>query len=164
MGDEGCCYRIRKCASCLVSLLIMGVLAVLLWNFLGRPSKDEVIEGIGNFDFGDFTNVLGNMTDDIWTNTLTGNEDPFVGDNTTEAWATDGKSGLSLELQNALDDAWQAEFQEAVADWEESEVLSLTTQRVAVDHTCGRVEGVMLVCNGELLVLYYVFSVSVYII
>ena len=37
----------------------------------------------------------------------------------------------------------------AVSDWQESDVLTLTTKRVAVDNSCGRVDGVMLVCNGN---------------
>jgi len=137
----------KSCISCLVTLAFMGVTAVLLWYFLGQPTADEAKQFIGDLDFGDFTDVLKNISDVNWGN-LYKDEDPFVGDNTTNAWATQG-TGLSLELQNALDDIWQQEFEEAVSDWEESEVLTLTTTRVAVDHSCGRVDGVMLVCNGN---------------
>lgn len=150
MSGQG---RFRKCCSCVVTLLIMGVTGVLLWNFLGRPSADEakqfignITDTIGDWDFGDFSDVLKNISHIDWGNAFEG--DPFVGDNTTNAWATQGE-GLTLELQNALDDNWQGEFEAAVADWEESEVLTLTTRRVAVDHSCGRVDGVMLVCNGN---------------
>jgi hypothetical protein len=140
------CTGIKKCLSCCVSLAIMGTLAVVLWHFLGRPSKDEAKEFIGGLDFGDFSNVLNNITDFDWGKFY--NEDPFVGDNTTNAWKTEG-TGLTLELQNALDDNWQEEFATAVGDWQESDVLTLTTTRVAVDHSCQRVDGVMLVCNGN---------------
>jgi hypothetical protein len=137
----------RSCMSCFVSLAIMGVLAVVLWYFLGQPSAEEIKTYVGDIDFGDFTDVLKNISDYDWGD-LAFNEDPFVGDNTTNAWKTQGQ-GLTLELQNALDDLWQSEFETAVADWQESDVLTLTTTKVAVDHSCGRVEGVMLVCNGN---------------
>ena len=125
----------------------MGVVAAVLWYFLGQPSIDEVTEAVKGVDWGDFTDVLKNVSDFDWGD-LYADEDPFVGDNSTNAWATRGE-GLTLELQNALDDNWQTEFDAAVKDWQESDVLTLTTTRVAVDHLCGRVDGVMLVCNGN---------------
>lgn len=142
----GCCSRIKSMISCLITLIVMGIVAVVLWHFLGRPSADDAKDFFGGLDFGDFTDVLKNISDFDWGDLY--DEDPFVGDNTTNAWATKGE-GLSLELQNALDDLWQEEFDIAVADWQESEVLTLSTKRVAVDHSCGRVDGVMLVCNGN---------------
>jgi len=132
----------------MVTLLILGVMATVLWHFLGRPDVEQVKEFAGGINLGDFTDVLKNISDFDWGDLYSGEQDPFVGDNTTNAWATKG-TGLSLELQNALDENWQTEFAAAVADWQESEVLTLTTSRVAVDHTCGRVDGVMLVCNGN---------------
>jgi len=140
----------KSCLSCGITLVIMGVLATLLWHFLGRPDVEEAKGAAQDFwdglDFGDFTDVLDNFTDVDWGDFL--DEDPYVGDNTTNAWATRGE-GLTLELQNALDDNWQTEFEVAMADWQESTVLTLTTTRVEVDHTCARVDGVMLVCNGN---------------
>jgi hypothetical protein len=135
------------CFGILVSLAMMGVLGYVAWYFLGKPSRQDVVDGFNDFDFGDFSDVLGNLTDADWIKGFM-NEDPYVGDNTTNAWQTSGQ-GLSLELQNALDDLWQTEFEVAVADWEKSDVLTLTTKKVEVDHTCSRVEGVMKVCNGN---------------
>jgi len=54
-----------------------------------------------------------------------------------------------LEIWNALDDDWQSLFDTMVAEWNESEALFLTTKRVAVDHNCARVQGVMKVCNAN---------------
>lgn len=52
-------------------------------------------------------------------------------------------------IANALDDTWQDEFYDAVADWTESPALELTTERIDVDHNCTRIEGVMVVCNAN---------------
>ena len=134
-------------ASCGCTLLVGGVLSVLLWNFLGRPSTaDEALDTLRGIDINDFSNILHNITLPDWLRGF--NQDPFVGDNTTHAWATDG-TGLSLELQNALDDAWTTEFKTAVSDWNKSDVLDLTTKDVEVDRECTPVDGVMKVCNAN---------------
>jgi len=140
---KGCCAQTCGCIS---STLSFVVVSYLLWHFLGRPSAQDARDFIGNIDFGDFTDVLGNLTDADWMNGF--NEDPYVGDDTANTWRTEGY-GLTLELQNALDDMWQTEFEVAVEDWQESEVLTLTTSSVTVDHTCTQVRGVMKVCNGN---------------
>lgn len=137
----------KRLISCGITLTIFGLTAVMLWYFLGQPTADEAFDRVKGA-YGDFRDVLQNGTDIDWGSLGLLDEDPFVGDNTTNAWATKGE-GLSLELQNALDEMWQDEFAEAVADWRESEVLTLSTTKVAVDHSCGRVDGVMLVCNGN---------------
>jgi len=115
----------------------------------------EMAEDFGNtvknIDFGDFTDVLQNFTgfsSDLF------NEDPFVGDNTTNLWVghTRGEGGLSLELWNALDDSWQQEYSEAVNDWNtfcDPKVLVLTTTDVPVDNECTQEDGLMKVCNGN---------------
>lgn len=144
--SQSCCQRLKSLLSCIISLVIMGVMAILLWHFLGRPDVEDAKDFWDGLDLGDFTDVLDNFTDFDWGDFL--QEDPYVGDNTTNAWKTRGQ-GLFLELQNALDENWQTEFDAAVADWSKSPVLTLTTKRVAVDHTCARVDGVMLVCNGN---------------
>ena len=140
----GCCSQIVSCA---FSLLILGVMGVLLWHFLGRPDVQDVTDAIANFDFDDFTNVLENITMDDFTKGLE-EGDPYDGDSSTEAWETRGQ-GLTLELQNALDDNWQTEFQFAVDDWSVAEALTLSTKKIDVDHACSPVPGVMKVCNGN---------------
>ena len=80
-------------------------------------------------------------------------EDPMGGSNATIVWKGEyikpDNGGLHLTLQNALDDTWQEEFKVAIADWQESPALTLSTERVEVDHTCKRVDGVMVVCNAN---------------
>ena len=119
---------------------------------MGRPTnRQDAVAAVqhawGQFNVSDFTNVLTNLTEVEWDNGF--DEDPFVGDNSTNVWKTNGQDGLYLTLQNALDETWQNEFYDAVEDWRESEVLTLTTEIVEVDNTCSHVNGVMKVCNGN---------------
>lgn len=141
-----------------LTLAIIGALGYVAYFFLGSPTTDEMKEmaedfgnTVKNIDFGDFTDVLQNFTgfsSDLF------NEDPFVGDNTTNLWVghTRGEGGLSLELWNALDDSWQQEYSEAVNDWNtfcDPKVLVLTTTDVPVDNECTQEDGLMKVCNGN---------------
>lgn len=80
------------------------------------------------------------------------NNDPYLSDNSTNEWNTDGQNnGLRLTIVNALDDDWQVEFQSAVYDWEngDPDALTLTTSKVDVDSSCSPINGVMKVCNGN---------------
>mmetsp|Transcript_1302 Transcript_1302/g.1683 ORF Transcript_1302/g.1683 Transcript_1302/m.1683 type:complete len:351 (+) Transcript_1302:135-1187(+) len=159
-----CCCRLMNW---LISFGVLAIGAVGLWLFLGQPSLDEIkdlginigdyLGNITDFDFGDFTNVLDDLPDNL--DTLFDN-DPFQeggaggvgGDSMAgSAWPTKGEGGLTLQLQNALDDAWQGEFLMAVSDWENGtpDALTLSTKDVAVDHSCKAVNGVMKVCNGN---------------
>lgn len=143
-SSSGCCRRILGCGC---TLLICGTLSVLLWHFLGRPSSpEEALDKIRDISLDDFNNVLRNITLDDWLRGF--NNDPYVGDNTTFAWESDG-TGLKLELQNALDEEWHEIFEAAVQDWQESDALSLSTRKVEVDRECKAVEGVMKVCNAN---------------
>lgn len=141
-----------------ITLAIIGALGYVAYFFLGSPTTDEMKEmaedfgnTVKNIDFGDFTDVLQNFTgfsSDLF------NEDPFVGDNTTNLWVGHirGEGGLSLELWNALDDSWQQEYSEAVNDWNtfcDPKVLVLTTTDVPVDNECTQEDGLMKVCNGN---------------
>jgi hypothetical protein len=148
----------------LFSCAALAAAGFLTWKYaLDEPANwSETVEGFGEifdagkekwneWDLGNFTDVLDGL-DDLSFGDLF-NEDPQLGDNATLVWhddhvkPTDG--GLHLVLQNALDDTWQGEFDAAVADWRESSALELTARKVAVDHTCSRVDGVMVVCNGN---------------
>lgn len=155
---QGC--SICRCLSMLVTLLLVAAGGYAAWFFLGQPSGDEILDSVKDLgdkikeiDFGDFTDVLENFTgftEDLF------NEDPFVGDNTTNVWKgyTSGEGGLTLQLLNALDDKWQAEYAEAVGDWNtfcDPKVLVLTSKDVDVDYECSQVPGVMKVCNGNYL-------------
>lgn len=118
-----------------------------LWYWLGGGSEGE------SFDLGDFTNVLGNLSTDLFDE-LWG-EDPFVGnsvgDNSTSEWESRAGQGLSLEIQNSLDDTWTAIFEQAVSDWDngDPDALTLTTRTISVDRACSSVDGVMKVCNAN---------------
>mmetsp|Transcript_27788 Transcript_27788/g.65311 ORF Transcript_27788/g.65311 Transcript_27788/m.65311 type:complete len:400 (+) Transcript_27788:406-1605(+) len=155
-SKKGC--SICRMLSSGMSILLVAAGAYAAWFFLGQPSGDELIDiakGIGDqikdIDFGDLTGALENFTGftpDLW------NEDPFVGDNTTNRWQgyTKGEGGLYLELLNALNDTWSTEYSEAVSDWNnwcDTKVLVLTSRRVEVDNACSDVDGVMKVCNGN---------------
>lgn len=139
-----------KAAQLLFSLIFLGAGGYLIWHFVGRPDLDDVKTAYDDFDFGDFTDVLGNWTDDIKFDDLFDN-DPFVGDNSTNAWPSSGNGGLQLELLNALDDTWQNEFAAAVLDWEEGDpdTLTLTVKEGEVDNACTAKDGLMKVCNGN---------------
>jgi len=157
MSKQGCsCLRIL---SMCVTLAIIGAMGYVTYFFLGSPTTEEVMDmasditnTVKNIDFGDFTDVLKNFTGfsaDFF------NEDPFVGDNTTNLWVghTRGEGGLTLQLWNALDDSWQQEYSEAVNDWNtfcDPKVLVLTTTDVPVEYNeCTQEPGLMKVCNGN---------------
>jgi len=155
-NKEGC--SICRCLSSITTLALFAVGAYCVWLFLGQPTGDEVLDAandLGNkikdIDFGDLTGAIENFTGftpELW------DEDPFVGDNTTNLWTgyTKGSGGLYLELWNALDDSWQIEYAEAVSDWNtlcDPKVLVLTSKVVEVDNACSQADGVMKVCNGN---------------
>ena len=84
-------------------------------------------DAFGNvLDFGDFTDVLGNLTGDY---DKLFDQDPFLSDNTTNSWPTNGETGLTLKMYNALDDTWQDEFDAAISDWENGDPDALTHNR-----------------------------------
>ena len=152
----------------LFTLAMIGVAGFLIWKYaLGGPTDPtEARDGLANLtddlgekwedlglptDFDNFTDVLDGLSDDLFAELYGG--DPMLGDNTTLLWddpfVAKDDGGLHLTLRNALDDTWQSEFELAVADWMESDALRLTTERVAVDYNCNRVDGVMVVCNAN---------------
>jgi hypothetical protein len=151
-----------------LTLAVIGVSGYLIWKYaLDSPaSLTEAQDGLTNLtdkageqwekwdmpgdwsDLSNFTDVLEGLSDELFAELYGG--DPMLGDNTTYLWDdTFVDGGLTLTLQNALDDTWQTEFDMAVADWQASEALQLTAERVAVDYNCGRVDGVMVVCNAN---------------
>jgi len=154
----------RSIVGTLLTASLLGVSGFLVWKYaLNSPENwEETKQGLDDlferakdeweeWDLGNFTNVLDGLDGFSFGDLF--NEDPMLGDNSTLAWKNafverDG-GGLHLTLRNALDDNWQREFDVAVADWQQSDALVLSTERVAVDHTCGRVDGVMVVCNAN---------------
>ncbi|CAJ1960790.1 unnamed protein product [Cylindrotheca closterium] len=82
---------------------------------------------------------------------ITNLQDPFAGGQIVGVWSVPSKTGLEMEILNALDDSWQAVFTLAVTDWEfgSPDALSLTTTRVDHDPECTPVDGKIKVCNGD---------------
>jgi hypothetical protein len=147
-SNSGC--SLCRLINIALTLGLLGAGGYVLWYYLGQPSAEEIRDTLGNIDFGDFTDVLDNFTgfDPGFFN-----EDPYVGDNTTQLWRgyTDGVGGLTLSLRNALDENWYTEFNEAVNDWNncDPKVLDLSSTIIDVDHNCEHLDGVMKVCNGN---------------
>jgi predicted Zn-dependent protease len=154
------------------SLAVVGATGYLVWKYaLASPTNlDEAQDGLSNLtdkasqawddldipyipsiDLSNFTDVLAGISDEMFGELFGG--DPMLGDNTTYNWNPDfvypSDGGLRLTLQNALDDTWQGEFEAAVSDWQESDALVLTAERVEVDYNCNRIDGVMVVCNAN---------------
>lgn len=154
-NSKGC--GICRLISSFMTLALIAAGGYAAWFFMGKPNLEELSEiGKGLADdleerFGDLTGALENFTGftpELW------DEDPYVGNNTTNLWEgyTKGNGGLKLELWNALDESWSNEYVEAVKDWNEwcdVKVLELTSTRVEIEHVCSQEDGVMKVCNGE---------------
>jgi hypothetical protein len=141
--------RLRWTAILVGSLLLFGILAFVLLHVVLLITGQESIDSAQDLrGFGDFSNVLDSDSaarkwaelhqDDLYDNV-----------NSTQIWANGG-NGLSLKILNALDDEWQPLWESVISDWRESQALRLTVERVTVDHSCARVQGVMKVCNANL--------------
>lgn len=76
--------------------------------------------------------------------------DPFAKSNgtTVSKWDTGGKSGLSIEVLNAMSSSWEVFFNVATADWDfgNPDALTLTLTKVAEDKECQFVEGMSTMC------------------
>ena len=143
------------------TLAIVGVGGFIIWKYaLGEPKNmteaqdgaKDLFNQAKNVSLGDFKDVLEEGLAGMDFGQFFDN-DPRVGDNTTYTWKSSlvqpNNGGLHLTLMNALDDTWQQEFEDAIADWEKSDALTLDPQRVDVDYDCNRVDGVMVVCNAN---------------
>ena len=154
----------RNILMCVATASIVGVAGFLAWKYaLDEPTNwSETQEGLQDiwqaagdkwdeWDLGNFTDVLDGLDDMNFGGLF--DEDPMTGNNQTLVWKSEfiqpDNGGLHLTIQNACDDTWDQEFADALGDWMESDALRLTTERVAVDHECTRVDGVMLVCNAN---------------
>lgn len=156
---QGC--SVCRLMSSFMTLALVAAGGYAAWFFLGKPSGAELVDiakGVGEKisdidwgDIGDFTDAIQNFTGfspDLW------DEDPYVGDNTSNLWEgyTKGEGGLTLTLWNALDSTWTDEYIEAVDDWNnwcDVKVLDLSSKEVAIDRECTQETGIMKVCNGN---------------
>jgi len=153
---------ISKAISYISTVVLVAIAGFFIWKYaLGAPENlAETQEGLGDiiekagekWDELDFTNVLDGLGD-LEFGDLFHEGDDKPGSNTTISWKSSfikpNDGGLHLTILNALDDTWQDAFAVAVSDWQESDALQLTIERVEVDPTCKRVEGVMVVCNAN---------------
>lgn len=73
------------------------------------------------------------------------------GVNDTQKWDSPGFQGLSLLIENALEDKWIPYFEEYVAQWDQGspDALTLATTRVSVDSSCQPSTGSLKICNGD---------------
>ena len=127
-GRSGC----RRCFSCLLMLVLVGIAAALfIYFYVGT-------ENVGNFidDPDQFRE-----------------EDPFNSANKEDAnlWKTKGGVGLELVVVNALDTAWQEFFFKAVDQWNSGtpDTLTLMTEDSSPDSVCEAIDGKLKVCNGN---------------
>ena len=145
-----------SCISGCVTLIMLAVTGYLLWHFLGQPeSFDEAMTNLNNvldnFSFDDFD--FSNMFGDLDSNGGDGGGDYSGGSNHTLIWDL-GKAtenGLTLTLKNNLDETWQLEYQQAVANWMDSDpgIVRLESVRVEdyLKDKCKAEDGLMMVCN-----------------
>mmetsp|Transcript_32943 Transcript_32943/g.97234 ORF Transcript_32943/g.97234 Transcript_32943/m.97234 type:complete len:355 (-) Transcript_32943:120-1184(-) len=154
-----------SCISSLVTLVMLAVTGYLLWHFLGKPqtvdeaiaSGGEILSNLGdvldNFSFDDFD--FSDMFGDFDPNGGGGGGDYTGGSNKTLTWdlgqATE--NGLTLTLKNNLDENWQDEYRQAVANWMDSDpgIVQLESIRVEdyLKDKCNPQDGLMMVCNGN---------------
>ena len=163
----------------ITTVIVLGVIGAAIWYFLGKPENvDELQDGLGDafnrtkdtieaFDFGD---VLDSLEGFDWGQFF--NEDPWEGNTTVTLWEEQyidrDNGGLQMVLVNSLSNTWQEEFETAVADWSESEALSLTVEVQEVNDAwseekkCKHQEGKQVVCNHNVGDTGWVGIVSIY--
>ncbi len=145
-----------------IVLIGCGV-AVWYWALGAPTTMGEFKEGIGRAVNNTKTKIdaIGDVLDNLdgidWGGLF--RDDPWVGNTTVTLWNEKyikrDKGGLHLTLVNSLDDKWQKEFEVAVADWSESDALTLSVEVVQVDpewgkdKRCARQNGKQVVCNGN---------------
>jgi hypothetical protein len=119
-----------------VCTAFIGAVALALGLYLGVFNEQD-IEAVTGIDVPSLPPAFYN--------------DPYEGVNTTAKWASDGLTGLSLEIYNACSDDWDSAFAEAVTDWDSGtpDALTLTTKKVDRDLTCEFIEGLIVVCNDD---------------
>jgi hypothetical protein len=149
----------RSIAGGITTALVLGGCAFAIWYWaLGAPKTgDEFKAGFGNAvnstkgKISALGDVLDNLDGFDWGSFF--QNDPYGGNSSTTLWQEkyierDG-GGLHITIVNVLDDTWQKEFEVAIADWNESPALTITTQQDDPDDQCTRREGVMVVCNAN---------------
>lgn len=84
-----------------------------------------------------------------------GVQNPFVsedppGKTESSPWfVRSPKKGLTLTIENALEDKYDPFFDEYIKEWSKSNALILTTRKVSRDVKCSFTQARVKVCNGE---------------
>jgi len=148
-----CCWLFNT----MITMMLLGVGGYFLWNYMGRPSSNEIIDGLEDLwhnrtdHWDDFTDVLDGLGDFDFGDLMGG--EPHLSNNSTNSWKTSGSGGLELTLVDALDTTWTEEYEVAVLDWENGtpDSLTLSTEKAAApDFECAEhIDGKMKVCNGN---------------
>jgi len=138
---------------------------VAIWYWaLGAPTNlVELKDGFGKAVNNTKTKIdsIGDVLDNLdgidWGGFF--RDDPWEGNTTVTLWNEKyikrDKGGLHITLVNSLDDKWQKEFEVAVADWSESDALTLSVEVLPVDpewskeKKCARQQGKQVVCNAN---------------
>ena len=133
-----------KTIACLLVLAALAAVGIYLAvDLTGSDSPQDLIPE--DFDPRDYIPTLEEFF----------HEDPYNATTPEEAnrWDhTNGRSGLQLQIVNALEDSWTPYFERAVSEWDngDPDVLTLSTSRGSYpDVECAPIEGVMKVCNGD---------------
>lgn len=142
------------------SRLLVGRILPLLC--CGLAVAISLLFVLGVFDpnnvpvIGDWLDDRGNGNGGGWLDPFKGNSTdgqvPTVDRSEQMGWANDGRSGLQLEIVNALEDKWQTLFATAVQNWDEGypiDSLTLTVSRASYEVECSPITGKMKVCNAN---------------
>ncbi|KAK1748736.1 hypothetical protein QTG54_000675 [Skeletonema marinoi] len=144
-------------------IILIGCGAAIWYFALGAPTTVEGLkDGLGTAVNNTKTKIdsIGDVLDNLdgidWGGFF--KDDPWEGNTTVTLWnekyikRNDG--GLTLTLVNSLTAEWQKEFEVAVADWSESDALTLSVEILPVEEAwsnekkCARQGGKQVVCNG----------------
>jgi len=144
-------------------IVLIGCGAAIWYFALGAPTTVEGLkDGLGTAVNNTKTKIdsIGDVLDNLdgidWGGFF--KDDPWEGNTTVTLWnekyikRNDG--GLTLTLVNSLTAEWQKEFEVAVADWSESDALTLSVEILPVEEAwsnekkCARQGGKQVVCNG----------------
>ena len=68
---------------------------------------------------------------------------------TSEASRWDAISGLSLVVENAVDDTWYDIVESNIQDWNQSDAVTLTSVKIPYEYDCEPRNGRLKICNGD---------------
>ncbi len=131
-------------------LLCCGIVVAIALLFILGVFDPQDVPFVGDIRRGD--DWVDPFAGDV---TFTGGGDaeiPVVDAQEQMGWPTDGRSGISLEILNALEDKWQEVLSTAVDNWDAGfpiDSLTLRITRVSYETVCEAVTGKIKVCNAD---------------